>query len=215
MSIIALTGYAGSGKDTVAKMIQYYYAHNHKNFNKKSYTLENHLKNPADLDVYSGFQIKKFASKLKQICAIILNCKEDDFENIEFKDSCHEILQGKTVRYLLQYIGTEVGRNLNKDIWINSLFSEYKPKNLELNKTYSESDLPNWIISDLRFINEAEAIKSRSGIIIKIERHQNKDEHLSETELNSIVADYILKNYGTIEELYNNLKTILNEHKFN
>jgi hypothetical protein len=78
--IIGLTGNIGCGKDTVGKMIQYYFAQKYENkgFNKK-YTLENQLKYPANLDNYSDWKIKKFAYKLKQIAAILVGCNAEDF----------------------------------------------------------------------------------------------------------------------------------------
>lgn len=91
----------------------------------------------------------------------------------------HPILK-LTPRKLLQLIGTECGRNLiHPNIWVNSLFSEYRP----IDQTYKYSSkpyntgefvpdkfiYPNWIITDLRFLNEATSIISRRGILIRID----------------------------------------------
>lgn len=69
--------------------------------------------------------------------------------------------------------------------------------------------MPNWIISDLRFINEAKAIKDRNGIILEVIRNQessnSKSEHQSEVEQLSIIPDFIIYNNGTIDELYANV----------
>lgn len=99
-----------------------------------------------------------------------------------------------TPRLLLQLLGTECGRNtIHPNIWVNSLFSEYKPKYINVksgketligNYTYYKSGLdknapeiiekyPNWIITDLRFPNELKAIEDRKGITIRVERYSD------------------------------------------
>lgn len=67
-----------------------------------------------------------------------------------------------TPRILLQMIGTDLLRNkLLQNIWINALFADYIPLD----------DAPNWIITDVRFKNELEAIRERGGITIRVNRY--------------------------------------------
>ena len=92
---------------------------------------------------------------------------------------------------------------------------------------------PNWIITDVRFPNEADAIKQRNGILIRVNRdlvigeddfgytrvsinQAEKDgiidpQHESETALDDYKFDYIIDNNGTIEELTEKVKVILKE----
>ncbi|KAF5080352.1 hypothetical protein DSECCO2_119940 [anaerobic digester metagenome] len=87
-----------------------------------------------------------------------------------------------TVRQLLQEVGTDAMRNvIHPNIWVNALFSKYKPKvcsgvthcalagkpEISCNQC---PEYPNWIITDVRFPNEAKAIKDRGGINIRVER---------------------------------------------
>lgn len=241
--IIGITGNINSGKDTVAKMIKYYF---HKKKYESTFNLQynKYLNFPFTFEEYKnlgfiyynneGFIIKKFAYKLKQIAAILVGCKAKDFESEEFKN---KILSDewqneppsynikRTYRSLLQQLGTEAIRNnIHKDTWVNALFCDYK-ENCEIGKISSNeiinketiekyTNYPNWIISDLRFLNEAKAIKDREGIIIKINRSQpNKisSNHASEVELKQIVADYTIENNGTIEQLYEQVSLILNQ----
>ncbi len=239
--IIGITGNIGSGKDTIAKMIQYYFAAKNlpSGFGIKTmpemddflicydeWMFEKRFKN-------NTWQIKKFAQKLKQCSALILGCSEQDFESEEFKNSIlpdrfqqttqndlfeESGLNKKTYRWFLQTFGTEVGRSIQKDIWVNSLFSEYMAINVEKRADiggaidYSDCNFPNWIISDLRFLNEAKAIKDRNGIIIKVKRGlESTETHISEIELHKIIPDYEINNNGNIEELYKSVSTILNE----
>jgi hypothetical protein len=110
-----------------------------------------------------------------------------------------------TPRLILQLLGTEFGRNLiTKNIWINSLFRSYN----------EEED--NWVITDVRFDNEAEAITSRGGFIIQVIRDQESvDEtilHASERSISNGYVEHVINNNGTIEDLINQVSYILKTH---
>lgn len=73
---------------------------------------------------------------------------------------------------------------------------------------------PNWIITDVRFPNELEAIKKRNGIVIRVNRYditgQGKlNPHTSETALDDADFDYVLDNYGTVEDLIDEVEEML------
>lgn len=96
--IIGLSGYAGVGKDTLAKYI-------------------------VELD--PSFKIKKFSGKLKEIATLLTGIPIELFESQDFKRKYLEGW-GMTVRELLQKLGTETIRDgLHEDAWVNALFSDY------------------------------------------------------------------------------------------
>ena len=83
---------------------------------------------------------------------------------------------------------------------------------------------PNWIITDVRFPNELQAIKDRDGIIIRVNRpckecgllhahkmscSKNVIEHESETSLDSAIFDYVIDNNSDIQSLIEKVKIIL------
>ena len=76
-----------------------------------------------------------------------------------------------TPRKILQILGTQGSRMLiSPIIWVNALFSSYRPindkKEWELQMIY-----PSWIITDIRFPdNEGKAVLSRGGLMIGIKR---------------------------------------------
>lgn len=129
-----------------------------------------------------------------------------------------------TPRILLQLTGTQYGRDLiHPNLWVNSLFSDYRP---ERNKSYNEEDFeimvngfsdvkiiyPKWIISDVRYLNEVEAIKSRDGIVIQITnpRTISIDSHESENALSEHNDfDYHILNDSSIEDLVVKVKQML------
>ena len=88
-----------------------------------------------------------------------------------------------------------------------------QPKN---NRPTFKSD-DNWIITDMRFPNELEAVKKHNGITIRInrglvERTGNmiqEPEHISETALDNYEFTHVISNNGTIEELIERVKEII------
>lgn len=78
--------------------------------------------------------------------------------NINYAD----VYESKTQesRQLLQNEGTEVGRNMDKNIWVN-----YLDNWITINNARGVSV---FIISDCRFLNEFNYVKDNNGIIIKV-----------------------------------------------
>ena len=152
----------------------------------------------AIVDINKLWEIKKFSSKLKIIAGILTGYHEDRFEDQSFKNT-NLIGWGMTAREFLQKLGTESVRDvLHNDAWVNALFSDY-----------SQHD--RWVITDCRFPNEAEAIKDRGGIIIRVNRAGVKpvNDHESETALDEYEFDRIIENNGTIEDLKETVKILI------
>lgn len=128
-----------------------------------------------------------------------------------------------TYRTFMQRVGTEAMRDMiHQDIWINALMVDYKwtlgpgwvpsyndPDNSGCHPN-AEPEYPNWVIPDLRFINEAKEIKDRNGIIIRINKSSYSDDsHASEFEHLQIVPDYIVSNDATFEHLWEQMVFVL------
>lgn len=186
--ILGISGKIETGKDTLAKMI----------IDSRAAMNEN-------------WKIKKFGGKLKQIVAILIGCTVDDLESHDFKNKklgkdwdrmtsvvdphsflFSKVLSGYTVRDVLQIVGTEAMRdNLHKDVWVNALASDFRPGD-------------NWIITDVRFENEAMAIKRWGGMLVRIDRPSlMPNDHISETALDDFKSfDLIVNNDGDEVRLY-------------
>ena len=145
-----------------------------------------------------------------------------------------------TPRLLLQLLGTEAGREIiHPNIWVNALFADYVCDNCGQQECSTgeedtgqmiDSSFPNWIITDVRFPNEAKAIKDRGGIVIRVNRLTEeqkiaslktranrpnnaiklalKNEHPSETALDNYKFDHVIENNGSIEELVEKVKQL-------
>jgi hypothetical protein len=148
----------------------------------------------------------------------------------------HTVMKTMTGRQFLQWLGTDAIRNgLHRDAWVKALMSEYQPLNYWKVKPYQEepdsskaytaaSKDPNWIITDMRFVNELRAVKAKGGYTIRIERLPEwviKDEvdveawrnslHESETALDNARFDFTVNNNGTMEELKAQIEQILTQ----
>ena len=184
----------------------------------------------------SRFIIKKYADKLKDIVCLLIGCSRVDLENRVFKDKelgeewwYYEGQVGVypyntpyeankklpliklTPRKLLQLLGTDCCRNIiHPNIWINSLFADYKPRGNMGISELDEYNYPNWIITDVRFPNEANIVKEKGGIMIRLTRKLEDNNHESETALDNYEFDYVINNdNGDIPELMDNVKRIL------
>ncbi|MFC8921730.1 hypothetical protein [Cellulosimicrobium sp. NPDC057127] len=98
------------------------------------------------------------------------------------------------VRRLLQRMGTEVGRKiLGEDTWVRIAM-----------ETAAAVGRPV-VITDVRHLNEAEAIRGAAGVLLRVERPSlaSSDAHSSETELDGYDGfDAVLVNDGTVAGLH-------------
>jgi len=191
--IISLSGKIGSGKDTVAEIIN-------------------------QITPYHNWETKKFAGKLKVIAEILTGIPKIHFEDQEFKKRDMGPEWGMTYRELLQKLGTDALRNgLHENVWVNSLFADYQANTVTVGTSEfditEKDELPNWIITDCRFPNELNAIKERNGITIKVVRDNAVvSDHPSETALDTYTNwSYVIDNNGSIEDLKAKVSEILDK----
>lgn len=138
--------------------------------------------------------ILRFADQLK--IEVTNVCRVPLFELEENKD---------VFRPMLQWWGTEFRRKYqgNDNYWVEKL-----AKRIEK----SEHKSAVYLVTDVRFPNEFEWVKSKGGKLIKIERPgTSTDNHASETALDGYTGwDMIVQNDGSKEQLLHKAKGIVN-----
>ncbi len=148
-----------------------------------------------------GFIPLAFADPLKAAAREIFDLSNEE-TNGELKEEVNPYW-GVTPRQLLQRMGTEAMRGtFGPDIWIKALFAK-------VDRYQSTGLQPDFVVSDVRFKNEADAIRARGGYVVRIERPMiqphNPDTHASETELDGYDFDRVISNKGTIYGLKDEL----------
>jgi len=149
----------------------------------------------------TGWEIVSFATPLKKMVCALVGCTMDDLEDYDYKENTEVpehlwayCANGKhTIRALMQGLG-DLMRKENPNVFIECTLN-------------SEGD---FLVSDCRFPNEAKAVKSRGGIVIKVVREGcGGDSHCSEVGVDEIVPDYTLWNDSTLENLVANVDSLV------
>lgn len=191
--IIGISGPIGSGKDTLATYL-------YEQFRQR---------------LMNDVQVKSFALKLKMIVAMLTG---ETLNNCLSQEGKNKLIPafGMTIGQMQQKIGGGLRETCHRDIWAKALLSDYHPKDETehpgtIDLKWDPKSLPTWIISDLRYPNEAAIIKSLGGILIRLEgdpaqvrANSTRDlNHRSETALNDYLHfDFQYTNEGTLEDLY-------------
>ncbi len=104
------------------------------------------------------------------------------------------------VRRLLQKFGTEAGREIHgENCWVDALMRDWH--RLDGTPVYTNG----LVVTDVRFQNEAEAIRSHGGWVIEVVRpglQRLPGNHASEAGFDPDLIDYTIYNDGTIDSLH-------------
>lgn len=198
--IIGVVGFIGQGKGTVGDRLYEAY----------------------------GFQRESFAKPLKDAAAIIFNwdramLEGDTPESRAWRDQEDPYWSSKlgkkvTPRLALQWMGTEAGRNVfGENLWTASLLNRLDPSK-------------DYVITDVRFVNEIKALKDAGGYVVRVRRGHNpiwwdkarlaqlqglqkipgyEDIHVSEWDWVNSDMDAVIYNDGDMGYLYEQVKLML------
>jgi hypothetical protein len=172
--IIGLTGYAQSGKDTVAKIL-----------------VENY-----------GYTRVAFADKIRdflyEMNPMVDNVAGEPIflkERVD-RDGWEVAKKNPHIRRTLQNAGVSARKIFGEEFWIDrSLVSILRNENT--------------VITDVRFINEADVVKHQAGQVWRIKRLgvDAVNAHVSESQMDGYPVDQIFTNNSSIEDLELMVKT--------
>lgn len=196
--IIAIHGFKGAGKDTVAALIKMHLCNELHSF---KYDLKDAEKNIGNDAWHSDIiQVDRFAAPIKSFISSFLGISEQSLNLPEVKTK--PLPQGTwytndsndplTIRTLHTLIGDGMKEVFNPDIFARTLVDRLQQN--------SEAELT--IVPDLRFQNELDVLRE-TGIayIIAVTRPDvTAGAHLSEQGLTDNF-DYYIRNDGSLEEL--------------
>lgn len=202
--LVGLVGVKRSGKSTVAKILQTKYK----------------FANLAFADPLKRMLLAAFP--LLITVDMLWGDNKDDLYLSLFND-----VKRLTLRNVLQMLGTDFFRDqVNRQIWVQYTLHEaeqlmtkgglYQPtQGYQKMSTHFAAAMGNEtrsvVVSDCRFLNEAQAIKDKGGIIIKINRDTALvDSHISENEMKEIPFDYQIDNNGSLKDLNESVEQVVN-----
>lgn len=201
MRLVGLSGYARSGKDEAAKVLVDEYGFKRIAFADKLrdflYALNpivKHINAKVQLKTPGG--IKNLMLDDKTPSTITLGVRLRDVIDRYGWDGYKETPYSQEIRELLQRLGTEAGRQTLWDsIWIDAALHDLDPNG-------------NYVVTDVRFPNEAEAITQRGGRLVRIIRDGvgPANSHASETSLDDYPFIHGLRNDGSLEDFRENVK---------
>ena len=180
--LIMLTGTIGSGKSTA-----------------------------ADYLTKCGFIDLSFANPLKQIGLIF------GFEHHQLYGTQSQKLEINDVwkisgREFMQKFGTDICRDVlpevipqmksDRSIWIQLMHKR-------ISDIWKTNPNQNIVISDGRFYDEAEFVRSLDGVIIKLHRGQIQSSHKSETDIANMKVSFDIDNNQDLDHLHNQMNYIL------
>jgi hypothetical protein len=146
-----------------------------------------------------GYRQIAFADRLRALVvalfpsiAEIVNGAGGDWEKAKENPEVKRVLQG---------VGEAVRKNVGPDVWVVAALSPIRDDELV-------------VVSDARYLNEADAIVSRGGTLLRIERPGTKpfNNHVSETALDRYDGFHaVLVNDSTLEVLHGRVRVALSE----
>jgi len=179
--LILLVGNIGCGKTTAANILV-------NKFNFVEYT---------------------FASPLKEFALSIGFNKQDVYGTQEEKNMINQNF-GISGRQFMQRFGTDIIRENSKhlfdghvdNVWVRAMEMRIK-----------KSENKDIVVSDGRFLDEAKLIKDLGGIIVRLRRNNSSfaSNHVSEMELNNIIADVEYCNDGSMEDMKNFFRDLISK----
>ena len=176
--IIGLTGYAQSGKDTVAKILVDQYGYTRIAFADKI----------RDFLYETNPMYDSIAGE-----PLFVKARVD-------RDGWEKAKQSPQIRRLLQNSGVAARKVFGEGFWVH-----------EAMKTMLEDPRPdmNYVLTDVRFFNEADMIRANNGQIWRIKRIgvDAVNAHVSESQMDDYPVDQIFTNNSSIEDLELMVKT--------
>jgi hypothetical protein len=131
-----------------------------------------------------SIKIYNFADTLKKdICINILGLdyKQCYGSDEDKNQTTHLKWENKNLsaREVMQFIGTDIFRSMHMNVWVDSTLKKIVRENV-----------PVSIVTDCRFPNEIEAIKSNGGKVIRLTRDPFHSDHISESILDKDKYDW-------------------------
>ena len=191
--VLGMCGYKGSGKNTAATMIRDVLA-----------------------DTTAEYREYSFARAIRDVCVGIFGHLDGLWYNDARKEESFLELGGNTPRFYLRNVGMAL-RELDTDFWCKQVLNAYR-KECQLSEMYISHKTVH-VVTDLRFRNEWQTLRTLNAYMIYIDRGYSSDGHASEDLewRHEVPADRIItiQNTGTMGDLQAAVTAAVNPLVFN
>lgn len=157
-----------------------------------------------------GYRRRALADNIKFIARFIYDLEPEQMNDPQLKEQPLDEWDGLTPRQILQRLGTEVGRSVHEETWVRSLF-HWIDDHWEISSDWGKG----YVIPDVRFPNEAKAIRDKGGRLWFVEREESGtisgEGHESESHFEELreMADVIIENDDGHDKLYRQVYEVI------
>lgn len=151
-------------------------------------------------DCMNDFISIAFASPLKEAVGLLYSISHNQ---MEYKKDIIDERWGKSPRQLLQTLGTFL-RTQDPDIFVKNCQQRIK------RLTKNNHDI---VVTDVRYDNEADMIRSMGGVIIEIKRTNPPFVSNHESEMGVSSVDYVIYNDTSITDLNREINELIEKLK--
>lgn len=213
--IIAIYGNSGSGKDTIATLIQSNTMHTlPEEYKIGRLEIENGIKPERKLMLqeYSYWKNVKIGEIPKQVYSIMYSVDREILENRDYKNSYQERFNMTGNEHFI-YFAENMKKIFGENLWIDLFLEKYIRTGSQEHSKY--------IITDLRFPNEYEKLKEMGAIFLRVHRDNNIEwKQKNDGLLDGYHFDYDIYNnwsvYSLTGEVFKFIKQfVLNKKSYN
>lgn len=159
---------------------------------------------------YPGAKRVAFADKVKQVAMMLFGLSwEQCYGEVDIKEAV-DPRWSITPREIMQGIGEKM-REIYPDIWVDTVFYTTIPE-------LQEQGFDKFVVSDVRYPNEADKIQEHVGEVVKVQRKVGGvsvgANHSSETAMLDYDEDKyfaIVNNDGTLEDFFASIDILAEE----
>lgn len=164
-------------------------------------TVASHL-----LTKHHNFVSIPLAGTLKAMAAVLLDDLGIREDCLYAGDKTEIIYRDKTVRHVLQTLGTDWGRRMiGQDLWVDVWRGKVKRLMIDYHV----------VVDDVRFVNEADMVMEMGGLMLRVVRPGAvvTGTHPSEGALDNFPFTATIRNEGSVEDLCNKVDRLMENYK--
>lgn len=198
-TIIGLAGFAGTGKDTVADLLR-----THVRFGKCAFADQLRYEVAEAFSIEPSLLTDRVTKEVPHPAMALAQCKNNEFVGALLRGAVYDQFDGsaedfltapRSPRQIMQLWGTEFRRSSDTHYWTRQLTRQ-------INDSVRHGNTRH-VITDVRFENEAQAVRNMGGVIWQVNRPglATNTSHSSESDGSQFKPNAVINNSHDIRHL--------------